>query len=86
MDGINALSVILECIGGTFDNELYSIHVSNNGEDWIKVFDFLLGYDVITTNSFSYYSPMNVILFFRFVKFSVPNLENRTSKITVSAR
>lgn len=32
MDGINTLSVILECIGGAFANEVYSIHVSNNGE------------------------------------------------------
>jgi hypothetical protein len=38
---------ILECIGGAFDNEKYSVHVSNNGEDWTKVFDLFLGYDVI---------------------------------------
>ena len=86
MDGINTLSVILECIGGSFDNETYSIHVSHNREDWTKVFDLLLGYEVTTTNSFSYNSPLNLILLFRFVKFSVPKLNNRSSKITVSAR
>ena len=37
LDGISTLSVILECIGGAFDNEHYSIHVSNNREDWIWV-------------------------------------------------
>ena len=43
MDGINTLSVVLECIGSSFENETYSIHVSNNGEDWIKIYGFLLG-------------------------------------------
>lgn len=81
MDGINTLSIILECIGGAFDNESYSVHVSNNGEDWVKVYDLLLGYDVTTTNSFTYNSPLNSILFFRFVKFSVPSLVNGRTKI-----
>jgi hypothetical protein len=53
------------------DNEIYSIYVSNDGEDWIKIYDLLLGYDVVTTNSFSYNNAMNGILFFRFVRFSV---------------
>jgi hypothetical protein len=86
IDGINTLSVILEYIGGSFDNEIYSIYISNDGEDWIKIYDLSLRYNVATTNSFPYNNAMNGILFLRFERFSVQRLENRRSKITVSAR
>jgi hypothetical protein len=54
---------------------------------WTRIYDLLLRYDDITTNSFSYSNLMNAVLFFRFVRVSVPILGvDIRSKITISMR
>lgn len=91
-DGVNAVSVVIEAFDTNdnpcnFSNQRYTISVSHNGLEWTRLYDLLMGYEAIITNSFSYDSPMNAVLFFRYIKFSVPSVgENMKSRITISAR
>lgn len=88
--GLSAISVILEAFDINnnhvrFSNQQYTISVSNDDVDYIKLFDINLGYDSVATNSLN--EGFQCALLYRHLLIVVPCLgDNTKSKISVSAK
>lgn len=74
--GLADISVVFEAVGGNFNNQSYSIFVSNDGSEFIKLRDVKMGYDNVISNS---WTPENQgyhgsPVYWAIVKISVPAL------------
>jgi hypothetical protein len=89
--GLNAVSLIIEAINGNFNNQSYSIYVSNSDleSDFIRLRDVKLGYKNLVSNSFTVKNQMGYgsPLYHEFFKISVPALGSGVGcKILLSGR
>lgn len=88
-NSLNSISVLLMAINGSFQNQTYTIEVSNDKAKWYKVREIDCGIGTSVDNNFNQFNngAFLSILDFHYVKFVLPPLgENVSGCIICSAR
>lgn len=86
---LSGMTVIFESIGGNFNDQNYTIEISDDKINWVSIRSVGLGQSNITTNSFSIdnQSVFSNPLHFKYIRFSVIGLGSGIKcRITVGGR
>lgn len=85
---LKAISVVIETLKNSFNNEMVSIEVSNDRQNWMFLKEITLGakdsinFSITHNNQSVFGSPLH----FHFIRFSVPAIEDVAVKIVCSGR